>query len=318
MAARHHTLSSSIASLHGDEQAVGSPLNDTELAALRRTRLFGATGTVVMAIGALGAGARPVVQDPTFGVRLLNLPSRIQTVSLTMTTTGAVMMALAWLMLGRFALGNAADVARRPGPNPAAVGAAAVDRPADVQQGRLLLSGAEPDLVGRSGPVSGGPGLGARPVPHLHAVRADAVARDARTLRPAVLVDRARHLGDHRGKHRRRRALSPAGRAAGRGTDRVGDAAAGPALRRRRGQRAVAGGGQSAADHASGGRRAQRGADAGPDAGRGRIRVARRRCAAITAHVVEDGPGDDAGLAGEEPGSPRTGNRWGCWSPAPC
>ncbi len=106
MAARHHTLSSSIASLHGDEQAVGSPLNDIELTAVRRTRLFGATGTVLMAIGALGAGARPVVQDPTFGVRLLNLPSRIQTVSLTMTTTGAVMMALAWLMLGRFALGK--------------------------------------------------------------------------------------------------------------------------------------------------------------------------------------------------------------------
>ena len=85
---------------------MGSPLNDAELVALRRTRLFGATGTVLMAIGALGAGARPVVQDPTFGVRLLNLPSRIQTVSLTMTTTGAVMMALAWLMLGRFALGD--------------------------------------------------------------------------------------------------------------------------------------------------------------------------------------------------------------------
>jgi alpha-1,6-mannosyltransferase len=106
MAARHHTLSSSIASLHGDEQAVGSPLNDTELTVVQRTRLFGATGTVLMGIGALGAGARPVVQDPTFGVRLLNLPSRIQTVSLTMTTTGAVMMALAWLMLGRFALGK--------------------------------------------------------------------------------------------------------------------------------------------------------------------------------------------------------------------
>lgn len=106
MAARHHTLSSSIASLHGDEQTVGSPLNPAELTALARTRLFGATGTVLMGIGALGAGARPVVQDPTFGVRLLNLPSRIQTVSLTMTTTGAVMMALAWLMLGRFALGK--------------------------------------------------------------------------------------------------------------------------------------------------------------------------------------------------------------------
>lgn len=88
---------------------MGSPLNDAEVVALRRTRLFGATGTVLMAIGALGAGARPVVQDPTFGVRLLNLPSRIQTVSLTMTTTGAVMMTLAWLMLGRFALGTSSD-----------------------------------------------------------------------------------------------------------------------------------------------------------------------------------------------------------------
>ena len=106
MAARLWSLSTSIAGWHGDERTVGSPLNDAELIALRRTRLFGATGTVLMAIGALGAGARPVVQDPTFGVRLLNLPSRIQTVSLTMTTTGAVMMALAWLMLGRFALGE--------------------------------------------------------------------------------------------------------------------------------------------------------------------------------------------------------------------
>ena len=105
MAARQLSLSSSIASWHGDERTVGSPLNEPELRAMRRTRLFGATGTVLMGIGALGAGARPVIQDPTFGVRLLNLPSRIQTVSLTMTTTGAVMMALAWLMLGRFALG---------------------------------------------------------------------------------------------------------------------------------------------------------------------------------------------------------------------
>ncbi len=105
MAARQLSLSSSIAELHGDERIEAAPLNATELTAMRRTRLFGATGTVLMAIGALGAGARPVVQDPTFGVRVLNLPSRIQTVSLTMTTTGAVMMALAWLMLGRFTLG---------------------------------------------------------------------------------------------------------------------------------------------------------------------------------------------------------------------
>ncbi len=105
VAARQLSLSSSIAKWHGDERTVGAPLNEAELRAMHRTRIFGATGTVLMGIGALGAGARPVVQDPTFGVRLLNLPSRIQTVSLTMTTTGAVMMALAWLMLGRFALG---------------------------------------------------------------------------------------------------------------------------------------------------------------------------------------------------------------------
>jgi alpha-1,6-mannosyltransferase len=106
MAARLPSLGSAIARWHADELTVGSPLNVAEVASLRRTRVFGATGTVLMAIGALGAGARPVVQDPTFGVRLLNLPSRIQTVSLTMTTTGAVMMAVAWLMLGRFALGD--------------------------------------------------------------------------------------------------------------------------------------------------------------------------------------------------------------------
>ncbi|KUH94134.1 hypothetical protein AU190_12895 [Mycolicibacterium acapulense] len=106
MAARLPSFSSSIARWHADEPPVGSPLNDAEVIALRRTRLFGAAGTVLMAIGALGVGARPVVQDPTFGVRLLNLPSRLQTVSLTMTTTGAVMMALGWLMLGRFTLGD--------------------------------------------------------------------------------------------------------------------------------------------------------------------------------------------------------------------
>ncbi|UVO11026.1 polyprenol phosphomannose-dependent alpha 1,6 mannosyltransferase MptB [Mycobacterium sp. SVM_VP21] len=112
MAFRRHSLSTSIAHLHGDERTVGSPLNAAELVALQRTRLFGATGTMLMAIGALGAGARPVVQDPTFGVRLLNLPSRLATVALTMTTTGAVMMALAWLMLGRFALSGKRRMSR--------------------------------------------------------------------------------------------------------------------------------------------------------------------------------------------------------------
>ena len=175
---------------HADERTVGSPLNDAELVALRRTRLFGATGTVLMAIGALGAGARPVVQDPTFGVRLLNLPSRIQTVSLTMTTTGAVMMALAWLMLGRFAAGQQPDVAQPAGPHAAAVGAAAADRPTDVQQGRLLLSGAERDLAAGPRPLPGRARHRARARPRLHAVGAQPVARNTRAVRTAVPVDR--------------------------------------------------------------------------------------------------------------------------------
>ena len=104
-----------------------------------------------------------MVQDPTFGVRLLNLPSRIQTVSLTMTTTGAVMMALAWLMLGPVRAGQAPHVTQPAGPHPAAVGAAAADRAADVQQGRLLLPRAEPDLAARASTPTGSgpaPGLG--------------------------------------------------------------------------------------------------------------------------------------------------------------
>src|SRR5689334_25211986 len=104
MAARLWSLSTSIARWHGDERTVGSPLNDAELIALRRTRLFGATGTVLMAIVALGVGARPVVLDSTFVVRLVNLPSRVQNVWLTITTPGEVMLAAAWLMLGRFAV----------------------------------------------------------------------------------------------------------------------------------------------------------------------------------------------------------------------
>lgn len=108
---RSRSLSTSLSHLHDDERS-SAPLTPRELTLMNRTRLFGASGTALMAIGALGAGARPVVQDPVFGVRLLNLPSRIQTVSLTMTTTGAVMMTLAWLMLGRFAVGSARPQSR--------------------------------------------------------------------------------------------------------------------------------------------------------------------------------------------------------------
>ncbi|TSD95402.1 hypothetical protein FOS14_18330 [Skermania sp. ID1734] len=94
-----------VAILHGDEpEAPG--LNARELVALRNIRWFGATGSVLMAMGALGAGAQPVLQNPVYGIRVLSLPSRMLTTALTMTMTGTVMVVLAWLLLGRFAIGT--------------------------------------------------------------------------------------------------------------------------------------------------------------------------------------------------------------------
>ena len=72
MPGRQH-LSSSIASWHGDERTVGSPLNAAELFAMRRTWLFGATGTVMMGIGAL-ARASTGGSGSDLWVRLLEPP----------------------------------------------------------------------------------------------------------------------------------------------------------------------------------------------------------------------------------------------------
>ncbi|MFY2789854.1 polyprenol phosphomannose-dependent alpha 1,6 mannosyltransferase MptB [Rhodococcus sp. MALMAid1271] len=94
-----------VATLHGDEREAPG-LDSAETVQLRNIRRFGAAGTVLMAIGALGAGAQPVLQNPIAGVRFLSLPSRMATSALTVTMTGTVLVVLAWLLLGRFALGR--------------------------------------------------------------------------------------------------------------------------------------------------------------------------------------------------------------------
>ncbi len=91
--------------LHGDESE-GRGLDAVETTQLHRIRLFGATGTVLMAVGALGAGAQPVLQNPVQGVRGLGLAARMPSAALTVTMTGIVLMVLAWLLLGRFAIGR--------------------------------------------------------------------------------------------------------------------------------------------------------------------------------------------------------------------
>ncbi|MBF6126165.1 polyprenol phosphomannose-dependent alpha 1,6 mannosyltransferase MptB [Nocardia brasiliensis] len=95
----------SIAVLHQDESEVPG-LNRKELVQLDRIRLMGATGTVLMAISALGIGAQPVHQNPTSGVRVLGIFARAHTGSLAMCMTGTVIVVLAWLLLGRFAIGG--------------------------------------------------------------------------------------------------------------------------------------------------------------------------------------------------------------------
>jgi alpha-1,6-mannosyltransferase len=78
------------------------PLDGAEVGQLTLIRRFGTVGALLMAIGALGAGANPV-DNPLFGLRVLGLPARNYTVSLAAICAGIAMVVLAWLWLGRLA-----------------------------------------------------------------------------------------------------------------------------------------------------------------------------------------------------------------------
>ncbi len=79
-----------------------APLDAVEVGQLSLVRRFGTVGALLMAIGALGAGANPV-DNPLFGLRVIGLPARNYTVSLAIICAGVVMVVLAWLWLGRLA-----------------------------------------------------------------------------------------------------------------------------------------------------------------------------------------------------------------------
>jgi alpha-1,6-mannosyltransferase len=66
----------------------------------RRARRLGLTGALLMAGGALGAGALPV-PNPLFGLRVLGLPSRNATISIAVTYAGIALLVLAWLWIGK-------------------------------------------------------------------------------------------------------------------------------------------------------------------------------------------------------------------------
>lgn len=81
----------------------------------RMPRLVGLTGTLLMAVGGLGAGALPV-PNPVFGLRLLGLPSRNTTIAIAVTYTGICLLVLAWLWVGKMLRARGAVA---PAPTPA-------------------------------------------------------------------------------------------------------------------------------------------------------------------------------------------------------
>ncbi|MCU1647513.1 MAG: mptB [Nocardia sp.] len=94
-----------IAVLHSIETDVPG-LDRRETLQLSRIRMLGATGAVIMAISALGVGAQPVHQNPTSGMRVLGFFARAHTSTLAMCMIGTVLVVMAWLLLGRFAVGG--------------------------------------------------------------------------------------------------------------------------------------------------------------------------------------------------------------------
>lgn len=66
----------------------------------RIARRLGLTGSLLMAISALGSGAFPV-PNPLNGLRVLGLPGRNVTASIAVTYAGLGMVVLAWLWIGR-------------------------------------------------------------------------------------------------------------------------------------------------------------------------------------------------------------------------
>lgn len=77
-------------------------LNEREHRALRVVRRFGMFGSLLLAVGSLGAGAAPVL-NPVLDIPVLQLFPRIPAASLAVAVAGMGIVVVAWLLLGRFA-----------------------------------------------------------------------------------------------------------------------------------------------------------------------------------------------------------------------
>jgi len=79
-----------------DEQATSTaPRPAATIHALRTVRRMGLAGSLLLAVGALGAGAVPL-PNPLAGLRLVGLPARNPTISLALAYAGVGLVVLAW------------------------------------------------------------------------------------------------------------------------------------------------------------------------------------------------------------------------------
>ncbi|HWM01854.1 MAG TPA: polyprenol phosphomannose-dependent alpha 1,6 mannosyltransferase MptB [Actinophytocola sp.] len=78
-------------------------LDARERKQLDMVRRFGTVGSLLLAVGSLGAGAAPVF-NPVWSLPFFSLFPRMTTVSIALAFTGVFMIVLAWLALGRLSL----------------------------------------------------------------------------------------------------------------------------------------------------------------------------------------------------------------------
>lgn len=82
------------------------PLDEIRAIRVARLRLLGTAASMLMAFGAVGAGALPVLQNPAQGERVVGFLLRVQQGSMTIAMIGMVALTLCWLALGYYALGR--------------------------------------------------------------------------------------------------------------------------------------------------------------------------------------------------------------------
>lgn len=79
-----------------------SPLTGSELGRFTLLRLIGTTGTLMIAFGALGAGALPVINNPYAGFPGGNFMARMLQTSSMVVLIGVGLLVLAWVLMAPF------------------------------------------------------------------------------------------------------------------------------------------------------------------------------------------------------------------------